>query len=50
MKTGKEKALSLIVLADRIKATTRLIKAVFFVLSIPDLGGNYHGNSKNDER
>lgn len=42
MKTGEEKTLIPNVLADRIKANTRLFKAAFFALSISNLGGNYY--------
>lgn len=41
MNEGKEKALSLKVLADWIKANTTGLYSRFFALSIANLGGNY---------
>lgn len=50
MMKDKEKALSQRRPKQRIKANTRLFKAVFFVLSISNLGGNYHENSNDNEQ
>lgn len=50
MMKGKEKALSLIVLADRIKANRTGFTPFIYPSIIANLGGNYHENSSDNKR